>query len=119
MKSLLVCASLLLGLNAFAGQDKGNGGFLYSRTSLKLLESSKESLLSDMDNLIKNKNQKVYTSTKCSKPIDLLVLRESIENLTYDFEAENTVMAGTASRYYGISSGAQTLGWRRCNIGAD
>ncbi|MDO9399315.1 MAG: hypothetical protein Q7T79_01330 [bacterium] len=90
MKSLLVLSSLLLlSSNVFAGQDKGNGGFLYSRTSKKLLDISQASLLTELDSVLKNRKELTYTSSACSKPVDLRELNSIVSDLTYNYEAQS------------------------------
>jgi len=94
----LVLGSFLLASTVCAGKEVGNGGFLYSRTSLKLLEASKESLLKDVSQLLRQREGRRYTSPVCSKEIDFRSLENSISNLTYDFDAESMAINPNGER---------------------
>lgn len=89
MKKLLTIGTLLLCINSFAGNEKGNGGFLYSRTSKKLLDESQSSILSDLGLLLKKRNSSVFQSDGCLKPIDMSELKNKVSDLTYDYQGSS------------------------------
>ncbi|MDO9182599.1 MAG: hypothetical protein Q7U04_09330 [Bacteriovorax sp.] len=88
MKSLFILGMVLVNVSAFAGNEKGNGGFLYSRTSKKLLDISQASLLNELDSVLKKRNELVYNSSVCSKPVDFRELNSAITDLTYSYDAK-------------------------------
>lgn len=89
MKVLLLTGLLLLNSNVFAkaGQDKGNGGFLYSRTSKKLLDDSQTQLLTDLSRMQKKRVTPTYSSPACDRPVDLKELGKAIGELTYSYQS--------------------------------
>jgi hypothetical protein len=69
---------------------EGNGGFLYSRTSKRLLMAARDSLLEvSYDNRPKNESTSL-TLGECPKPIDLDRLMELISDLDYSYTASST-----------------------------
>lgn len=68
-----------------SGGDKGNGGFVFSRTSGKLLEIAQNTLLSEVNQLIAKRSELVYQSEKCRKPIDLEQMKIKMANVDSDY----------------------------------
>jgi len=89
------------------GQDKGNGGFLYSRTSKKLLDEAQASLLAEMKSLIASRPQLTYTSEKCAEPIDMKQLESIFANMTYTFDKGTSTVnyqGREEERYFQVNS---------------
>lgn len=72
------------------GGDKGNGGFVFSRTSGKLLELAQNSLMAEINVLVQKRSELVYKSERCQMPIDLRQLKVKIANVDSDYENRAT-----------------------------
>jgi hypothetical protein len=72
--------SIVHAVTPVSGRE-GNGGFLFSRTSKKLLDAAQQSLLLELSVPRGAPKPEAYTSTACPKPVDFEKLEESIRTL--------------------------------------
>jgi hypothetical protein len=92
MKKLFFLLCIISNFHLLAessGQDKGNGGFLYSRTSKKLLDFARATLLNELDFVLNERSELKYISHSCQKEIHLSNLKVKIFELTYSYESES------------------------------
>lgn len=83
--TIMFTTSLLLAATSSFPSDKGNGGFLYSRTSKKILDAAQSSLLTELKTRSTRGMPKLYESTLCPRSIDLAELENQIQNLSYTY----------------------------------
>ena len=113
MKQLLVFSSLLLlsfGVMAQGGggQDKGNGGFLYSRTSKKLLDNAQSSLLTEFAARRTLNLNPDYSSPNCRQNINLSQLENVVKNLSYSYNETSVAVNPEGieeNRYFHLKGG--------------
>jgi hypothetical protein len=86
MKSfVLPLFALILATSTVIASDKGNGGFLYSRTSKKLLDTAQKSLLEELQARRIKALPNLYSSAVCSLPVDFARLEEKLRTLTFTY----------------------------------
>jgi hypothetical protein len=107
----LTCATLLAAFStAHAVQPgrEGNGGFLYSRTSKKLLDFAQNSLLKEFASRRTAVPSSNFTSTECAKAIDMVSFEDAIRSLTYSYTESSTAVNPDGQeepRYFQIKDG--------------
>ncbi|MGE3609568.1 MAG: hypothetical protein AB7I27_08275 [Bacteriovoracaceae bacterium] len=90
MKFLIGLYALSLMSFAHADDRAGNGGFLYSRTSKKLLDASQASLQNELAILLKTRSDLTYSSNECPKPIDFRKLNSITSDLAYTYTTSSS-----------------------------